>query len=65
MKKKEINPYLKLQITSEIMSIQNFKVVCEMAAKKDDGKIDADEEKVLSEIRKSSDKFLKVLHELI
>ena len=59
------NPYLDVQVMNEIMTTENFVKLCNAAAKKDDGTIDADEAKMLKAIKKRSQRYIKALKKLI
>lgn len=56
-----MNTYLELQIKNMITSVQLFDSACELAAKKDDGQIDRDEEKQLRIIHKAAKRFVESL----
>ena len=59
------NPYLDLQIMNQIMATENFVKICNTAAMKDDGAIDANEAKMLKAIEKHSESYIKALKKLI
>ena len=56
-----MNPFIKLEIQNQRLVSQNFVVSCKLAARKDDNTIDADEEKVLKQIQKATDRYIKEL----
>ncbi len=59
---------MNLEIQGQILNmknmVKNFEQICRMAAMKDDGKIDPDEEKTLKKINVASQRFLKELNKL-
>ena len=61
----ERNVFLDLQIQNQIMQVDNFMKLCEHAAKKDDGKIDPGESKLLKAIAKESEKYIKELKKML
>ncbi len=61
----ERNVFLDMQIQNQIMQVENFMKMCEHAAKKDDGKIDQHETKLLKTLAKESDKYIKELKKLL
>ena len=52
-----MNSYINAQCRLMLASIDTFVTACEMAARKDDGKISKEEEKILNSIRKASEKY--------
>ena len=61
----ERNVFLDLQMQNQIMQVDNFMKLCEHAAKKDDGKVDPGESKLLKAIAKESEKYIKELKKLL
>ncbi|MBP5185333.1 MAG: hypothetical protein J6113_09510 [Lachnospiraceae bacterium] len=61
----ERNVYLDVQIQTQIMQVENFLKLCEHAAKKDDGKVDGSEAKLINSITKESEKYIKSLKKLL
>lgn len=59
-----MNHHISLEITNELLVTQNFVNSCKIAAMKDDGAIDAEEQKVLKKISKAADKFMKELKKI-
>lgn len=59
-----MNPHIQLEITNEMLVTKNFINSCRVAAMKDDGIIDKDEQKLLNKIAKASNKFIKELEKL-
>ncbi|MBR1409271.1 MAG: hypothetical protein IJ573_10330 [Clostridia bacterium] len=59
-----MNSYIKAQITNIIAMCNVFKQSCELAAKKDDGVINREEEKQLKEINKAVEEFKKRLEKI-
>lgn len=60
-----MNVFLQIQCRNMISSVDIFLKACELAAKKDDGFICNDEERVLNEIRQAADDFVLQLETLI
>lgn len=56
-----MNQFITSQIDNSISFTKSFIVSCEMGALKDDGKIDKEEQKILSKIRKASQAYIKEL----
>lgn len=56
-----MNTYIKMQISNMLMFLDSFQKSCEIAATKDDGKIDKEEKKDLAKIKAASDRFKKEL----
>ncbi len=54
-----MNRYLDGQIQSVIIMVKTFRTSCEMAAMKNDGKIDRNEAKALKRINAACDRFIK------
>ena len=59
-----MNPFINLEIQNQRLLSQNFVVACKLAARKDDNTIDADEEKVLKQIQKATDRYIKALSKI-
>jgi hypothetical protein len=59
-----MNPYIETQVTNMVMTVQAFSKTCQVAAMKDDGKIDKQEEKQLAKIDKAAKAFIKSLQEI-
>lgn len=59
-----MNFYIDAQIINMKAMVKNFEQSCRMAATKDDGKISAEEEKILKKINIASQKFIKELDKL-
>lgn len=59
-----MNTYMSAQIQNIKFMVQTFEQSCKMAALKDDGKIDRDEEKELKKISAATQRFLKELDSL-
>lgn len=59
------NVFIKSQITNQIMVTESFKQYCEMAALKNDGVVDKEEQKVLNKINKCTDSYLKELKKIV
>ena len=57
----EMNPYIEQQINNMIDLQQSFKQTCKVAAMKNDGIIDKEEQKVINAINKAVDKYIKAL----
>lgn len=55
---------LKQQILNMTLMINSFKANCHYAALADDGQVDAEEQKILKQIDKASEKFLKELQKI-
>ncbi len=56
-----MNTYMSMQINTMLSYLSSFEAAIVMAAKKDDGKIDRDEQKKIKEIQHASGQFRKVL----
>lgn len=54
-----MNDYIQMQIRNMISMTKNFEQACELAATKNDGKIDAAEAKALKKIKAATAKFIK------
>lgn len=65
MKREIKNIHLSSQIRSQISQVSNFTSVCKLAAQKDDGKIDKDEEAILKKLDKCSQKYIEQLRKLL
>lgn len=59
-----MNQHINLEITNEILVTKNFVNSCKLAAMKDDGVIDKEEQKQLDKIAKAADKFIKELEKI-
>lgn len=59
-----MNSYIKAQILNITTITKTFEQACEMAAMKDDGKINREEEKQLKKIKAASQKFRKELESI-
>ncbi len=59
-----MNSYIKAQILNITTMTKTFEQACEMAAMKDDGKINREEEKQLKKIKAASQKFRKELESI-
>lgn len=59
-----MNYHIKTQVTNMITMVKTFQSGCEMAATKDDGKIDKEEEKILKQITKATERFIKELSKI-
>lgn len=55
------NVFIKSQLTNQIMMSESFLQNCKLAALKNDGKIDKDEEKLLKKINKCTNAYVKKL----
>lgn len=60
-----MNAHINLEITNEIAVTKNFVTACKLAATKDDGKVNKEEQKVLDKISKASIKYIKELERLL
>lgn len=56
-----MNNYIDMQIRNMDMILNTFVQSCEMAARKDDGKIDKAEQKQIDKIKAATNKFKKEL----
>lgn len=56
-----MNTYIDAQITNMITMARTFEQSCKMAALKNDGTIDRDEEAILKKINAATEKFIKHL----
>ncbi|MBQ8129235.1 MAG: hypothetical protein IJ175_03180 [Clostridia bacterium] len=59
-----MNTYIKAQISNIITMCNVFKKSCELAAKKDDGIVNREEQKQLKEINKAVEEFIKKLEKI-
>ena len=60
-----MNQFIAGQCRNMLNTVNLFKQSCEMAAKRDDGKISKDEEKTLSRIKKATDSFTKEIERIL
>ena len=60
-----MNSYLEIQIRNMILASKNFYQASLVATRKDDGRIDSNEEKALKEIDKAVTHFVSRLEKLI
>lgn len=60
-----MNDYMDSYITGAITYLKTFKQSLRMAALKNDGYIDKDEQKVLDKANKATDKYIKELEKLV
>lgn len=56
-----MNQYINAQILNMTTMVKTFTQSCRMAALKDDGTIDRNEQKMLDKINKASERFIKEL----
>lgn len=59
-----MNYYIDSQITNMSLMAKTFIASCEMAARKDDGQINKDEEKSLKKLRKATEQFIKEIESI-
>lgn len=59
-----MNQYIESQITNMIVMAKTFCQSCKMAAVKDDGAIDRQEEKILKKINAATARYIKELQNL-
>lgn len=59
-----MNEYIRAQIINMTAIVKTFELSCQIAAQKDDGKIDRDEAFQLRKIIKASEKFIKQLNNI-
>lgn len=59
-----MNDYIKSQIVNMLSFTKTFEQACELAATKNDGKIDAAETKTLKKIKAATTKFQKELESI-
>lgn len=59
-----MNTYIDAQILNMTMMVKTFESSCRMAAMKNDGRIDRDEERILKKISAASQKFIKELENI-
>lgn len=59
-----MNSHISLEITNEILATKRFVSSCKLAATKDDGKVDKEEQKIIDKINKASIKYIKELEKL-
>lgn len=59
-----MNIYIKTEITQMQLLLKNFISACERGAKKDDGKIDKDEQKTIDKIKKATQKYYEALEKI-
>lgn len=59
-----MNSYIKMQLNTMIQYLDSFEQACELAASKDDGEIDRNEQKQLRKIRKSVECFRRDLEKI-
>ena len=60
-----MNSYIMAQCQTMMKQVQLFKQACEMAALKDDGTIDKDEQKALKQINKACEGFIRDIQKLV
>lgn len=58
------NVFLQSEILNMRLIMKGFQQRCEIAATKDDGKVDKEEEKVLKRINAATERFLKELSKI-
>lgn len=63
--RQQVNSFIKLEITQQIMNCRNFMESCKRAALKDDGKIDKKEQKQLDKLEKVTMKYRKELEKVM
>lgn len=59
-----MNTFIQAQIFNMKTMVKTFEQACEMAALKDDGKVNREEEKTLKKIKAASEAFIKELERL-
>lgn len=59
-----MNDYIKSQIANMLSFTKTFEKACELAATKNDGKVDAAEARTLKKIRAATAKFQKELESI-
>lgn len=59
-----MNDYLKAQITNMVTMTKTFEQSCKMAAMKNDGTIDKDEERIIKKISTACKSFTKELEKI-
>lgn len=59
-----MNSYIEAQIFNMKSMVKVFTQSCELAARKDDGQINKDEEKQLKQIKAAAEKFCKELDKI-
>lgn len=59
-----MNSYIDAQIVNMVTMAKTFEQSCKMAALKNDGTIDRDEEKTLKKISAATESFIKKLNSL-
>lgn len=59
-----MNPYIASQILNAQAMARNFEQACQQAAKKDDGKINKEEEKTLKKVHAITQRFINELSKL-
>lgn len=59
-----MNEYIKAQILNMTTMVKTFELSCKMAAIKNDGKIDRDEERQLKKINTACEKFVSDLNRI-
>ena len=59
-----MNPYIKMQVNNIKSMVETFEKSCIIAAKQDDGNINKEEIKVIKQISKASEHFLKELSKI-
>lgn len=59
-----MNQYMSIAIRNEIMATKNFISTCNLAATKDDGVVDKEEQKQLNKIKKCCDRYIKELEKI-
>lgn len=59
-----MNEYIKAQILNMTTIVKTFEASCKMAATKNDGKIDRNEEKQLKKIHSACEKFISELNKI-
>lgn len=60
----KMNYYIEAQITNIVSMARTFEASCKMAALKNDGTIDKEEEKALKKISAATQKFIKDLESI-
>jgi len=59
-----MNYFIEIQCKNMITSVEIFEKACDLAARKDDGKLSKEEAKILKHIHQAAKKFKKNLHKI-
>lgn len=59
-----MNNHMQAQITTIITTVKSMQATCTITAMKNDGKIDADEAKIIKKVNAATEKYIKELQKI-